>query len=93
MEFEENRIPLKGLTTLTAYMSDLELHKFGKSFATEVITKLIRDLVYIHRVDLDNMVTEYIMSNECKEYVKIQIQKAIDETIKQEIDYMFKRDK
>ena len=93
MEFKEGRIPERRLSTLTAYIDDIELMQNGKNFAKVAVHELVKQSVYVHRIDLENMVVEYITSSEIKEFIKNEIREAISRYIQEEINEIFRRDK
>ena len=92
IKFESSRIPRDRLSTITAYIDEVALMNQGKTFLHHVLAELVKQSVLIHRVEIDNIVTEYIMSNETKEYITSKIKESIDKVIQQEVDEIFKRD-
>lgn len=92
IRFDSQRIPEKRLSVLSAYIDEISLMQNGKRFLHEVLAQLVRQSVTVHRLDIDNMVTDIIMSPETREYVTNAIRKAIDEQIREEIKEMFKHE-
>lgn len=92
IKFETNHIPQQRLSTITAYINEISLMENGKKFLHHVLAELVRQSVLVHRIEIDNMVTDYIMSDEVKEYIKAKIRESIDITIQQEVSEIFKRD-
>ena len=93
IEFKEGRMPEQKLRTLTAYVDEAQLLMHGKTFAKEVVHRLISESVLIHRVELEGIVTEYITSSEVKEYIKNKIRETIDKYIREEVNEIFNRGK
>jgi len=93
IEFSEGYIPEKRLSTLTAYISNLDLHQYGKNFVKTVVYELIKQSVLVHRIELENMVTEYIASSDTRKYIEDKIREAIDKYIADEVAEIFNRDK
>lgn len=89
IRFDSMRIPQERISVFHAYVNDAQLIAQGKKFFHEVLAELVRKSVTLHRLDIDNMVTDIIMSPETREYVTAAIRKAIDEQIKEEIAEMF----
>ena len=89
IEFEERRDPSRGLSTLTAHINDSELMMCGKNFVKTVVHELIKQSVLIHRVDLENIVTEYILSQETRKYIEDKIRETIDNFIRDEVKEIF----
>jgi len=92
IKFDSTRIPEKRLTVLSAYISDVSLLMQGKKFLHEVLAQLVRQSVTVHRMDIDNMITEIIMSSETREYIQNKIRETIDKQIQIEIEEMFKHE-
>lgn len=89
IDFKESFLPEKRLTTLTAFVSEVELMARGKHFAKEVIHELVKQSVLVHRIDLENMITEYINSEDAKKYIHDYIKDAIANAIREEVREMF----
>lgn len=92
IEFTEGYIPEKKLSTVTAYISQLELLAHGKNFATTVVTELVKQSVLVHRIEVENMVTEFIMSPDIKKYIEDKIKETIDSFIQKEVEGIFRKE-
>jgi hypothetical protein len=89
IEFKESRLPDKRLTTLTAYISETELHIHGKNFAITVIHELIKKLIFEHIDDLEKMVVELTVSPEMRKFIEDEIKIAAKKAIQNQINEMF----
>lgn len=92
IEFTEGRIPEKRLSTLTAYIDEMQLLMHGKSFVKTVIQRLVEQSVIIHRIELENIVNEIVLSPETRKYIEDKIRETIDKAIQQEVNDIFLRD-
>lgn len=91
INFEQGKDARQGLRTLTAYISDAELLNQGKIFAQHVVKELISQSCTLYRHELDAIVSEYIRSPDCKDYIYAKIREMIDKTIQEEINEVFRR--
>ena len=89
IKFTEGWIPEKRLTTLTAYIDELSLMNFGKDFVKTIISELVKQSVLIHRIDIENIVSNYIMLPETRSYIENKINEAINKQIQKEVDEIF----
>ena len=93
IDFKEGYIPEKRQTTLTAYVSESDLLALGKNYARHIVQELVKQSVIVHRIELENIVTEFICSQETRKYIEDKVREAIDKYIVDEVAEIFNRDK
>lgn len=91
INFQQGQDPREGVRTLTAFISDAALADQGKQFALHVVKELISQSCTLYRHELDAIVSEYVRSEECKQYIHTKMREAIDKAIKEEVDEVFRR--
>lgn len=92
IEFSDGRIPERNLRTLTAYVNEFEFMQHGRELVRTVIYELVKQSVLLHRIDLENAVTEIVSSLETRKYIETGIREAIDKAIQEEVNNIFSRE-
>lgn len=83
--FKEQRVPEQMLTTLTAYLDERTLRAVGKDFTVDIVQRLIKETIALHRMELQEQVRVVLGSSETKEYIRTTIREMVDKLVEQEV--------
>lgn len=94
VKFETTQYKNMNRTEVHAYIDDFVLQSRGpiKNILQHFVSEIVKKIALAHYVDIENIITNYITSDECRESIKQMIREEIQKRIEKEVDSMFEKE-